>query len=102
MYINNNFFLDVYNFRVIAVFKSVINDGVYSGFKFIDFTSHIFSNFQKHYPQPLQVYNENKILKAELEKLKSKDLNINFNNTISDSLKRANEINKQIWEKYSC
>jgi len=93
------FFLDVYNFRVIAVFKSVINDGVYrvsnlstSPVTFFHFSKNTIHN---HF----QVYNENKILKAELEKLKSKDLNINFNNTISDSLKRANEINKQILGK---
>ena len=72
------FFLDSFQSKIMTSAKSLLNDGVYrvssvatSPFKFLFFIGDL---SKKHF----LIYNENKILKAELEKFKAKSFQNDF------------------------
>ncbi len=87
------FFLDTRQIGFIGSIRSLINDGVYrvstistSPFRLFDLT---FENIKYH----LQIYKENKILKKELEILKSQNLNVEFLRTQNNELKNILQTN---------
>ena len=72
------FFFDRYPNSVMNKTKSLLNDSIYTISSIasspLKFTSHLSNNAKKLF----FIYDENKLLKKELELLKNKELNLNF------------------------
>jgi len=93
------FFLDSLPNKLLKSTKSLLNDSIYrvssiatSPFSFISFTS---SSIKSHF----FTYSENKLLKDELQKLKSKKLQIDF--LITENTKLKQILDSKILEKSS-
>ena len=93
------FFLDSLPNKLLKSTKSLLNDSIYrvssiatSPFSFISFTS---SSIKSHF----FTYSENKALKDELQKLKSKKLQIDF--LITENTKLKQILDSKILEKSS-
>ena len=93
------FFLDSLPNKLLKSTKSLLNDGIYrvssiatSPFNFISYTS---NSIKSHF----FTYSENKVLKDELQKLKSKDLQIDF--LITENTKLKQILDSKILEKSS-
>ena len=93
------FFLDSLPNKLLKSTKSLLNDSIYrvssiatSPFSFISYTS---SSIKSHF----FTYSENKVLKDELQKLKSKDLQIDF--LITENTKLKQILDSKILEKSS-
>jgi len=82
------FFLDTNPNKFSTGFRSIINDGVYRVSSLASSPHNFFHFISKKITLHVTTYEENKILKSELEKLKTKNLDIQFLKTQNKDLLR--------------
>ena len=85
------FFFDIYKVSGSTILRNVINDGVYRISNLATSPFKLMENTSSGTKKLIYVYKENSRLKKELEKLKSKDLQVEFLQIQNKSLKKTLE-----------
>ena len=93
------FFLETFEFKFMKNFRSLLNDGIYRVSSLAsspkDFVFYLNDKIKYH----IFIYSENKTLKEELEKLRSKDFQLKFlttqNKYLKDFLTSSEDIGNQ-------
>ena len=93
------FFLDVYGFKYIKTFRSVINDTVYRVSLVASSPSRFFPYAKLRITNHLDIKEENKKLRKELEIYKQKELNVEYLTNQNKNLKKILESDEQLFEE---
>jgi len=83
------FFLDIYPNKFMDVSRSLLNDVVYRISTISSSPLNLGSNIVRNTKKHIFIYKENKLLKSELEKLKSKEYKIEFLTTENKNLRET-------------
>ena len=88
------FFLDVYGFKFIKPARSVLNDIVYRVTYLASTPTRVFPKITKNFTYIFEIKEENEKLKAEIEKYKALELNIEFLKNENNNLQKILETEK--------
>ena len=88
------FFLDVYGFKFIKQARSVLNDIVYRVTYLASTPTRVFPKITENFTYIFDIKKENEKLKAEIEKYKALELNIEFLKNENNNLQKILETEK--------